>query len=161
MIRRRDMFKGLAGLVVAAPFATANASVNALPPMGWTQFEIGNHPKMAELVEVNRIVNQRIIPRDADARLPWRIVEGDASKRDGCCHDYCVTKRAMLLGRDWPDDKLSFRVVRYSADEDHMVLIANLDGKELVLDNLRPNIVTWAQSGYQIKEAQDIEHHDH
>jgi predicted transglutaminase-like cysteine proteinase len=123
-----------------------------LPPMGWTVFALGA-PRAADLAAVNARVNARIMARDADAAKPWRIVYGDEAyvERDGCCHDYAVTKRAELLGLGWPASRLLLAEVAYDAAEDHMILVAVADdGGQLVLDNLRPDIVTWEQAGYRL-----------
>lgn len=125
-----------------------------LAPMGWTVFSLGV-PRQSDLAVVNSLVNARIVPRDADATKPWRIISDRCEVRDGCCHDYSVTKRSELLGLGWPASRLLLTEVAYSAAEDHMVLIAvGDDGTDLVLDNLRPDIVPWADSGYQLVRRQ-------
>lgn len=126
----------------------------ALAPMGWTTFALGV-PREADLAAVNDRVNLRIKGRDADSTKPWRVITDACEVRDGCCHDYCVTKRAELLGRGWPASRLLLAEVAYDAAEDHMVLIAVMsDGTEMVLDNLRPDIVPWSQAGYKLVRRQ-------
>lgn len=129
----------------------------ALAPMGWTGFSLGV-PRMSDVVAVNDRVNARITPREADATKPWRIVRAEDPERDGCCHDYSVTKRAELLGLGWPASKLLLAEVAYSAAEHHMVLIIDYDGvaEGLVLDNLRPDIVPWVASGYRLIRRQSV-----
>lgn len=128
--------------------------ISVLAPIGWTVFSLGV-PRQSDLAVVNDRVNRRIKPVEADATKPWRIVmEGDKN-RDGCCHDYAVTKRAELLGLGWPASRLLLAEVAYSAAEDHMVLVAiGSDGAELVLDNLTPSIMSWAMSGYRLVRRQ-------
>jgi predicted transglutaminase-like cysteine proteinase len=123
--------------------------------MGWTKFA-DELPRDADLDRVNDRVNERIEPREADTMKPWRIVYGDNDyAKDGCCHDYSVTKRSELLGLGWLPSRLLLAEVAYSAKEDHMVLIAvDSAGVERVLDNLRPDIVTWAECGYRLVRRQ-------
>jgi predicted transglutaminase-like cysteine proteinase len=122
--------------------------------MGWTTFALGV-PRDSDLAVVNDRVNDRIEPREADATKPWRIIPADAATFDGCCHDYAVTKRAELIGVGWPAARLLLAEVAYSAAEDHMVLIAvRGDGAEVVLDNLRPDVVPWPASGYALVRRQ-------
>lgn len=130
----------------------------ALAPMGWTGFSLGV-PRMSDVIAVNDRVNKRITPREADAREPWRIITDGDARRDGCCHDYAVTKRAELLGLGWPASKLLLAEVAYDAIEDHMVLRLDYDGvaEGLVLDNLRPDIVPWVASGYRLIRQQSAD----
>ena len=126
----------------------------ALAPMGWTTFTLGI-PRMSDLALVNDRVNARIVPTDADTDRPWRIVMTDDADLTGACHEFAVTKRAELLGLGWPASRLLLAEVKYDAAEDHMVLIAvGPDGAGHVLDNLRPDIVTWDEAGYALVRQQ-------
>ena len=125
-----------------------------LPSWAWTIFNDGV-PRRADLDEVNAVVNDRIEPCQADAARPWRVIVADAADKRGCCHDYAVTKRAELLARGWPASRLLLTEVAYDAKDDHMILLAVAnDGALLALDNLRPDIVLWAQTGYRLKWRQ-------
>lgn len=121
--------------------------------MGWTQFTLGV-PREADLALVNDRVNARIVPTEADTKKPWRIVMADDADKSGCCHDHAVTKRGELLGLGWPAAQLLLAEVRYEAAEDHMVLLAGQSPGFSVLDNLRPDIVSWGESGYVLVRRQ-------
>ena len=112
-------------------------------------------PRESDLEYVNTLVNDRIEPCEADAPRPWRIIDADEPDLSGACHDYAVTKRAELLARGWPVSRLLLAEVAYDAKADHMILLAvDDDGALLALDNLRRDIVPWAQTGYRLKWKQ-------
>ncbi len=128
----------------------------AMAPPGWSIFS-APQPREADLAAVNQRVNRRIHGVEADANNPWKIVYGDEAytERDGCCHDYALTKRAELLGLGWPPEQLLLAEVMYEGAQYHLVLIVVMpDGRELVLDNMRPGIVPWAECGYPLVRRQ-------
>lgn len=75
----------------------------------------------------------------------------------GACHDYAITKRAELLARGWPASRLLLAEVAYDATEDHLILVA--DG--MVLDNLRSEIVAFADCGYRLVRMQSAANPDY
>ena len=124
-----------------------------LAPIGWTQF-ISVAPADADMAAVDMMVNERIVPRDADATKPWRIIHAEDHARDGCCHDYAVTKRAELMGLGWSASRLLLAEVAYDEKEDHMVLIAiDSAGLEWSLDNLQTPM-PWNDAGYRLIRRQ-------
>jgi predicted transglutaminase-like cysteine proteinase len=128
--------------------------IPALAPMGWTEFVRGI-PRASDLALVNDRVNARIEGTDADVSKPWCIVMADDADLTGACHEFACTKRAELLGLGWPASRLLLAEVKYDKAEDHMVLIAvGDDGSESVLDNLRPDIVAWADAEYVLVKRQ-------
>ena len=101
--------------------------------------------RMAELTATNRHVNAAIAPqRDASKRRFWAL---DATTGD--CNDYAVQKRHDLMGLGWPAGALSLAVVKTLTGEGHLVLTARTDAGDLVLDNLRANVVSWGRAGYR------------
>lgn len=98
----------------------------------------------AELRRVNRAVNASLRPRAARSPLAlWRL-----GARAGDCNDYAVQKRHELIARGWPLQTLSLAAVKTRRGESHLVLTVRTDRGDLVLDNLRPNVVAWRQTGY-------------
>lgn len=61
-----------------------------------------------------------------------------------------MTKRAELLGLNWPVGRLLLCEVAYDATEDHMILLAG----GVVLDNLNPRLLSWKDAGYQLVRMQ-------
>jgi predicted transglutaminase-like cysteine proteinase len=99
---------------------------------------------LAELANVNRLVNASIRPQPDGAAIPvWRL-DVDA----GDCNAYAVQKRHELIQRGWPAASLALAVVKTRRGEGHLVLTVRTDQGDLVLDNLRPNIVSWRRTGY-------------
>ena len=128
-----------------------------LPPPGWSIFS-APLPRESDLAAVNDRVNRRINGTEADAEKPWRIIYGDEAytERDGACHDYSITKRSELLGLGWPPERLLLAEVMYQRTQYHLVLVAVMpDGRELELDNMRPDIVPWAECGYPLVRRQN------
>lgn len=68
--------------------------------------------------------------------------------RAGDCDDYVMTKRHRLIKAGLPASALRVAIVRTRTGEGHAVLlVATADG-ELVLDNLRRNIIGRHRTGY-------------
>jgi predicted transglutaminase-like cysteine proteinase len=155
-IGRRKLMTALAGAAVAWPLALQAQqqpvldAPNQLAPVAWTVFNHFGTPHRSQLAAVNSRVNARIIPCELAADRPWRIIYGHESDLSGCCHDYAVTKRAELLGLNWPAGRLLLCEVAYDATEDHMVLLAG----GMVLDNLNPRLLNWKDAGYQLIRMQ-------
>jgi predicted transglutaminase-like cysteine proteinase len=137
-----------------------------LAPMAYTQFCIRyadqcREPKvqfrggpirltperLSDLNEVNKIVNQSIVPEPNTEGLAgekWLI-----SPSRGDCNDYAVTKRAELLDRGWPARALLLSEVVTSSGEHHLILVARTSAGDLILDNLTPQIRTWSRAPYR------------
>ncbi|MGD0188672.1 MAG: transglutaminase-like cysteine peptidase [Roseiarcus sp.] len=168
------MYKNLAGLAAAAILAIANISGAsaapsgaamreggfALAPFSFVKFCLdypGDCPKsagpgrirltsgrMAELASVNRAVNSSIRPKPDTSALRYWKLNVDA----GDCNTYAIQKRHELIGRGWPAAALALTVAKTTWGEGHLVVTVRTDRGDLVLDNLRSNIVSWRQTGY-------------
>jgi predicted transglutaminase-like cysteine proteinase len=155
-IGRRKLITALAGAAVAWPLALQAQqqpvlhAPNKLAPLAWTVFNHVGMPQRSQLAAVNARVNARIIPSALATDRPWRIIYGHERDLSGCCHDYAVTKRAELLGLNWPAARLLLCEVAYDVTEDHMVLLAG----GMVLDNLNPRLLSWKDAGYQLVRTQ-------
>jgi predicted transglutaminase-like cysteine proteinase len=137
----------------------------ALPPMAYTEFclryedECQSRPifrggpvrltseRWDDLVEVNQLVNESIVPEANELGLAgetWLI-----GPDRGDCNDYAVTKRHELLDRGWPARALLLSEVIIHTGEHHLVLVVRTKGGDLVLDNLTPNIKPWSRVPYR------------
>jgi predicted transglutaminase-like cysteine proteinase len=134
---------------------------NALPPLALTEF-CARRPQRCTpseevlqiefdlshrlLIEsVNRAVNHSIIPKsDPPGReQPWR---DDATVGD--CDEFAMKKRSQLLDLKLPSSALLMVVAIIPSGEAHLVLIVVTDQGDIVLDNLRENIVRWDSLPY-------------
>jgi predicted transglutaminase-like cysteine proteinase len=168
------MSKSFAGIAAGAIFAAANicaaaASPAAAPmreggyalaPFSFVKFcidypgecpkEAGparirlTHRRMAELSNVNSEVNDAIAPTPDTSALRYWKLDVDA----GDCNAFAVQKRHELIERGWPAAALALTVVKTSWGEGHLVVTVRTDRGDLVLDNLRLNIVPWQRAGY-------------
>jgi len=103
--------------------------------------------RWAALKEVNRNVNQDIIPERNERGLAgetWLI-----GPDRGDCNDYAVTKRHELMERGWPARALLLSEVVTNSGEHHLVLVVRTKTGDLVLDNLTPQIKPWSRAPYR------------
>jgi predicted transglutaminase-like cysteine proteinase len=130
---------------------------NMLPPFGHTVFcqtypadckqsrsskLFANTPaRHAELDAVNRHVNASIAPQaeEATSSIDEKWLLAPAA---GNCSDYAVTKRHDLLQRGWSSSSLLLAEVTLETGEHHLILVADTEGGEFVLDNLDPNVLS-------------------
>jgi predicted transglutaminase-like cysteine proteinase len=103
--------------------------------------------RWADLREVNRSVNQDIVPERNERGLAgeaWLI-----NPNRGDCNDYAVSKRHELLQRGWPAHALLLSEVVTNSGEHHLVLVVRTRGGDLVLDNLTAQIKPWSRVPYR------------
>lgn len=101
--------------------------------------------RMAELSNVNRAVNESIRPKPDTSKLRYWRLDVDA----GDCNSFAVQKRHELIQRGWPAAALALTVAKTAQGEGHLVVTVRTDQGDLVLDNLRSNIVPWQRAGYE------------
>lgn len=103
--------------------------------------------RSADLVEVNRSVNQNIRPERNERGLAgetWLI-----GPDSGDCNDYAVTKRHELLNRGWSAQVLLLSEVVTNSGEHHLVLVVRTSSGDLVLDNMTSQIRPWGRAPYR------------
>src|SRR5580765_8113876 len=103
--------------------------------------------RWADLREVNRSVNQDIVPERNERGLAgeaWLI-----NPNRGDCNDYAVSKRHELLQRGWPAHALLLSEVVTNSGEHHLVLVVRTRSGDLVLDNLTAQIKPWSRVPYR------------
>jgi predicted transglutaminase-like cysteine proteinase len=99
---------------------------------------------LAELTNVNRAVNAAIRPTpDTSTTRYWKL---DVNAGD--CNSYAVEKRHELIQLGWPAAALALTVAKTSSGEGHLVVTVRTDQGDLVLDNLRSNVIPWQKTGY-------------
>ncbi len=107
------------------------------------------------LSKVNREVNDSIWPQDDEThygRAEYWTIPTDGY---GDCDDYAVTKRKDLLAAGFPAPALRIAVVLTADATRHAVLTVSTDKGDLVLDNLRRDVVPWNATGFIWIERQD------
>jgi predicted transglutaminase-like cysteine proteinase len=84
-------------------------------------------------------------------KLDWWTYPDD---KKGDCEDYVLEKRRRLIERGWPESTLLITVVRDESNEGHAVLTVRTDEGDLILDNKRDDVVSWADTAYTFVKAQ-------
>ncbi|PWL17216.1 transglutaminase [Falsochrobactrum shanghaiense] len=122
----------------------------AQPPMKLTQ------ARMQVLQSVNASVNRRVRPvSDVDnygKRDHWAIPAGGK----GDCEDYVLMKRAQLIARGMSASQLLITMVQ--GREPHVVLTVRTDQGDLILDNLREEILPVGKTSYRYIKMQSPSH---
>lgn len=107
-----------------------------------------------DLTRINRQVNDSIWPEDDEkhyGRSEFWTIPTDGL---GDCDDYAVTKRKDLIDAGFPISALRLAVVYSPQSGRHAVLTVKTDKGDLVLDNLRNDIVSWNTTGFLWIERQ-------
>ena len=76
----------------------------------------------------------------------------------GDCEDYVLEKRRQLSDSGISLANLLITVVRKPDGEGHAVLTLRTDRGDLILDNLRDEILPWYETGYRYLKRQSSEH---
>jgi predicted transglutaminase-like cysteine proteinase len=173
---------GAAATSLAAPTTTAALSLfapagTAKPaPYGWLHFCTAQpaeceptpaEPKVipltprswGELNQINSIVNRDVEPiSDEDHYkiyeqdiLNWWTYPDDGK---GNCNDYVLMKRKLLVEAGWPKAALLMTVVIDHHGDGHLILMVRTDRGDLILDNMRDDIVSWDRTGYRFVKRQ-------
>lgn len=147
--------------ILAVSVGPVLASSGVRPPIGLQLFclkdasacrsgggsSVGLSEQLYTLLDrVNRNVNASIQPRNDRGVDTWQL-----NARYGDCEDYVLTKRQKLIEHGVPAGALRIGYTQTAAGIGHAVLIVRTDRGDLVLDNLRGNIVGVRDSGYLIE----------
>lgn len=142
----------------------------ARPPLGYIQF-CTSFPRdcavapaapepvkltrrsLRELDRVNRLLNTRIAPK-TDQELYGTAERWTYPGESGDCEDYVLAKRKLLMDGGFPRQALLITVVRDQKGEGHAVLTIVTDRGDLVLDNLREEILPWDRTEYRYVKRQ-------
>lgn len=69
----------------------------------------------------------------------------------GDCEDYALLKRKVLIDGGWNEADLSIALVYadwFPKGEGHAVLLVHTSSGDMVLDNMRADILPWSETGY-------------
>ena len=101
-----------------------------------------------QLVKVNNEINQRIEAKtDMDAYAVEEFWTYPSNIGD--CEDFALLKRKILIDEmGWHHSTLRMAVVLDENDEGHAVLMASTDQGDLILDNMRDEILSWRDVDY-------------
>jgi predicted transglutaminase-like cysteine proteinase len=154
----------------AANMPAAIVYGSTLPPIGYVEFcgrgeeeckfAGGKIERLAltdkswdQLRQVNRYVNTKIRPA-TDMELYGKPDYWTYPIDAGDCEDYVLLKKRYLQGLGVSADELLITVVLDENNEGHAVLTVPTDKGDLVLDNRRPEILLWNQTGYTFLKRQ-------
>jgi predicted transglutaminase-like cysteine proteinase len=120
----------------------------AAGPMAEARF-LATPERLAELDEVNRVVNAAIEPA-TDLELygveeHWTLPQSGK----GDCEDYALLKRHILIKRGWPVSSLLMTVVRDEKGDGHAILTARTAQGDFILDNKVADVKPWQVTGYE------------
>lgn len=105
---------------------------------------------LATLEEVNDRINRAIrFTRERKSPVDSWDMPLARGSTSGDCEDYVLEKRRALVGAGVQPEALSIAVVQTPRGEGHAVLLVNVAGGELVLDNLSSQIVPWSETRYR------------
>jgi predicted transglutaminase-like cysteine proteinase len=106
------------------------------------------------LVLVNREVNERI--KAVTDRDHWGVEDRWNLPDDGYgdCEDIQLLKRKMLIELGLPRRAMRMTVVIDEEGGGHAVMMVRTDRGDLILDNRRPGILPWTQTGYVYIKAE-------
>ena len=105
------------------------------------------------LVAVNNAVNTAVMPA-TDEEMFGKPEVWSYPTDKGDCEDFVLLKRRDLIAKGWPVGALLITVVRQSNGDGHAVLTVLSDRGDLVLDNLRSEILVWDRTDYRFVKRQ-------
>jgi len=109
------------------------------------------------ILKINHSVNHRIEPK-TDMELYGREEYWAYPTTAGDCEDYALQKRRELSEYGLPLSSLLMTVVRKPDGEGHALLTIHTDRGDLVLDNLRDDVLGWADTEYVFLKRQSASH---
>ncbi len=118
-------------------------------PKGFQNSRFDASPEhLSELDEVNRQVNNAVIPATDEAIYGveeyWTFPGAM-----GDCEDYVVLKRRLLMQRGWPAGALLITVVLDEKGDGHAVLTARTAQGDFILDNKSADVRLWSTTPYR------------
>jgi predicted transglutaminase-like cysteine proteinase len=137
---------GRANAEFAAPAAACTARVPQCAMSEWSRLvaQIAPLPLRDKVIRVNAVLNS--VPYVRTTRNWGRPMYWEAPLEflsyGGQCQDYAIAKYIALRQAGVPAELMRLVVLRAtSLGEDHAVLVVNVDGEALMLDNMRTGII--------------------
>lgn len=112
----------------------------------------------ATVVSINAAVNAAVRPMSDFDIYGKDEVWAYPDQGVGDCEDYVLEKRRRLAAAGIPLSTLLITVVRKPDGEGHAVLTLRTERGDLVLDNLRDDVLPWRETGYRFLKRQSTEH---
>ena len=106
-------------------------------------------PRLSDLEEVNRWVNQSIAPQTDFEHYGVNEYWTIPTDGRGDCEDYALLKRHMLIERGWSPSAVLITVAMDENKEGHAVLTARTRAGDLILDNRSNEIRPWTKTPYE------------
>ena len=100
-----------------------------------------------QLLQVNYQANNSITPR-TDMEIYAVKEYWTYPSSQGDCEDYALLKRKRLIDLGWHPSTLRITVVLDEKNEGHAVLTASTDRGDMILDNVRDEILLWKDVDY-------------
>lgn len=129
-----------------AEFAAAPAACTNRTECEWSQLvaQLSALPLRDKVIRANAVLNS--VPYVLATRNWGRPQYWEAPleflAHGGQCEDYAIAKYMALRQAGVPADLMRIVVLRATAlGEDHAVLVVNVDGQALLLDNMRSSVV--------------------
>lgn len=107
----------------------------------------------AEIIEINRSVNDAVAPR-TDMEMWGHDEVWSYPTSVGDCEDYALEKRRRLMQGGIPAGNLLMTVVRQPNGEGHAVLTVRTSRGDFILDNLEPRVLAWTDTRYTYLKRQ-------
>lgn len=110
------------------------------------------------VTQVNLAVNTTVKPMSDFDIYGRDEVWAYPDQNVGDCEDYVLEKRRRLQQAGVPLSNLLITVVRKPDGEGHAVLTLRTDRGDMILDNLRDDLLHWQETGYIYLKRQSSEH---
>ncbi|MEM1376527.1 MAG: transglutaminase-like cysteine peptidase [Pseudomonadota bacterium] len=140
-------------------FCQTYAGECSLLPVGYEPIAL-TRDKWQTILTVNSAINMVIEPR-SDLDIYGKEEVWTFPDVAGDCEDYVLLKRQMLMDEGIPASALLITVVRKPDGEGHAVLTVRTDRGDLVLDNLRNEVMLWSDTEYTYLKRQSERHAGH
>jgi predicted transglutaminase-like cysteine proteinase len=153
-----DMPTGLAELCRAQPATCDRLAATPAPTVSTAVSTTGpdspdaDKTRLRLLKRIDGMVNARV--RQQSDMLSYGVGElwrpsGSGRNAVGDCEDLAIEKRLELIDAGFPPERLFFAVVYQSGIGLHTVLVARLDGGDMVLDSRSSFVEPWQDTRYQ------------
>lgn len=144
----------LSAVLIFSMAGCAPKKLYSVPPVGWVLYCKGNQSDPGcrdyrHLERINRVINGRITyePEPLDQEV-WQSLDNASGAWRGDCDDYAMTKRNVLLKQGWSVDRLHLAECLMADGTGHVVLIVDVGGRWLVLDNAYEHPVPFSELPY-------------
>jgi predicted transglutaminase-like cysteine proteinase len=108
----------------------------------------------ASIVAVNLDVNRSIKPVTDQEHYGRSEYWTYPTDQRGDCEDFLLLKRKILMEKGFPRQALLITVVALANGDGHAVLTVRSNKGDYVLDNLRGDVLPWAETGYRFVKRQ-------